>query len=81
MIVILVDVPAFALRVVEVFFEEVVPFPVVLVVLVLPFVVRVFRVDDTLDFFFDLVVDVNPLRFSFSAFAVVAFFICHWLNV
>ena len=73
-----VDVPAFALRgvVVVVRFLCVV-FVVLLVEVVVPEVVRVFRVDDSFDFFPDLVVDVNPFRLFFRAFAVVDFFICH----
>ena len=76
-----VDVPAFTLRVVEVFGEDVVPLLVRLVrfwEVVFAFVVWVFRVDDSFDFFPDLVVDVNPFRLFFRAFAVVDFFICHW---
>ena len=76
-----VDVPAFTLRVVEVFGEDVVPLLVRLVrfwEVVFAFVVWVFAFDDPFDFTLDLFVDVNPFRLSFSAFAVVDFFICHW---
>ena len=74
MIVILLDVPPFTLRVVEVFRDEVVPLPVVFVVVVLPFVVWVLFLDEVVDCFCDFFVDVNASTFFLSALVVLGIY-------
>ena len=73
-IVILLDVPPFTLRVVEVFGEDVVPLLVRLVwfwEIILSLVVWVLFFDDVVDCFRDLFVDVNDSTFFFNALVVL----------